>query len=107
MEPDADLQAPGGAVTAALCGHWDHEPPCTVAPHHGRADRHGSEVHVRILFAVEPGMEAAIRQSIESALAKGLLQGPDGVVTRWQLRGSRHSDVRAEEMDHAERLIRT
>ncbi|HJU96360.1 MAG TPA: hypothetical protein VJ644_00155 [Jiangellaceae bacterium] len=106
MEADADLRAPCGAVTAALCGHWDHEPPCPLAPHHSRTARAASEVHVRILFAAEQGMETTIRQRIESALSSGQLHSPDGVITRWQLRSSRHSDVRAEEMDHAERLIR-
>jgi hypothetical protein len=24
MEPDADMRAPGAAITVALCGHWDH-----------------------------------------------------------------------------------
>ena len=28
LEPGADKRAPGGAVTVALCGHWDHEGPC-------------------------------------------------------------------------------
>ena len=32
MEPDADVRAPGAAVTVVLCGHWDHEPPCPLAP---------------------------------------------------------------------------
>ena len=26
IEPDADMQAPGAAVTKALCGSWEHEP---------------------------------------------------------------------------------
>jgi hypothetical protein len=29
----ADPRAPGGAITVALCGHWEHEPPCRW-PHH-------------------------------------------------------------------------
>jgi len=24
----------GGAITIALCGHWDHTPPCPLAPHY-------------------------------------------------------------------------
>ena len=105
MEPDADLRAPRGAVTAALCGHWDHQPPCPLAAHHSTADRQGREVHLRILFAADRVKETAIRQLIESALSEGKLEGPNGVITRWQLRSSQHSQVRAEEMDHAEHLI--
>lgn len=106
MEPDADLQAPGAAITVALCGHWDHKPPCPVAPHHSRAHRACDEVRVRILFAAEPDTEGAIRHRIELALLGGQLTGPDGVTTRWQLRGSQRSDIHTEEMAHAERLTR-
>src|SRR5215207_9908722 len=28
---EADERAPGAAVTVALCGHWEHEPPCSLA----------------------------------------------------------------------------
>ncbi len=107
MESDADLRAPGAAITAILCGHWDHEPPCPVAPHHSLAHRTCGEVRVRILFAAEPDTEGAIRHHIELALSGGQLKGPDGVTTRWQLRGSQRSDLQTEEMDHAEGLIRT
>jgi hypothetical protein len=62
---------------------------------------------VRVLFAAEQNMEAAIRRRIVSALSTGHLPGPDGVINRWQLTCSQHSHVRAEEMDLAERLIRT
>jgi hypothetical protein len=107
MEANADLRAPGGAVTAALCMHWDHKPPCPLAPHHSQVDRAGSDVRVRVLFAAEQDVETTVRQRIESALSGGQLQGPDGVVTRWQLRSSQRSDVRPDEMDHAEHLIHT
>ena len=60
MAPGADLAAPGGAVTLALCGAFAHPPPCPVAPHHTRADRIGDDVLVRVLFAVEPAAEAAV-----------------------------------------------
>jgi hypothetical protein len=46
MEPDADMRAPGAAVTVALCGHWDHEPPCPLAPHHVRVDEDDGELRV-------------------------------------------------------------
>jgi len=106
IEPHADTRAPGAAITVALCGHWNHEPPCPLAPHHSRADRAGGEVQVRTLFAAEPDVESAVRQRIELALSRGQLTGPDGVTTHWQLRSSQRSDVAAEETDHAERLTR-
>lgn len=104
MESDADPRAPGAAITVALCGHWDHEPPCPLAPHHTSAERIGAEVHLRTLFAVEPGREAEVRQRIDAALAAGALPGPDGRVTRWRLRDSRASTLRGAEADEARRL---
>ena len=55
MEPHADVQAPGAAVTVALCGHWDHEPPCPLAPQHVSAADDDGELRVRILFAARTG----------------------------------------------------
>jgi len=31
VQPQADLRAPGAAITVALCGHWEHQPPCPLA----------------------------------------------------------------------------
>jgi hypothetical protein len=105
MDPLADVRAPGAAVTIALCGHWDHNPPCPLAPHHSYADRMGDEVRVRILFAVEPGLEDTVRQGIDQALTGGQLIGPHGQTTRWQLRNSQRSVIQNNEMDQAQRLI--
>lgn len=104
MPPTADTRAPGGAITAALCGHWEHEPPCPLAPHHTTATRTGAEVHVRVLFATEPDREAAVRDRIAAALAAGHLESPDGT-TDWELLSAAESPVSPEETDHAERLI--
>lgn len=107
MADGADDRAPGGAVTGALCGHWDHEPPCPEAPHHTRAERAGSELNVRVLFAVAAERRASIRDRIEAALATGRLVGPDGVVSEWRLVRTADSPVRAAESEHAERLRRS
>jgi hypothetical protein len=106
MAPDSDPHAPGAAITTELCGHWEHEPPCPLAPHHTRADRSGGEVRLRILFATEPPLEDTVRQRIDLALSRGHLPGPQGEHTRWHLRLSRRSTVSPEEMDHATRLAR-
>jgi hypothetical protein len=106
MAADADAQAPGAAITVALCGHWQHEGPCPLAPHHTRAERINGEVRLRTLFAAEPELERTVRQRIDLALSGGQLPGPGGATTRWQLSTSRRSEVSAEETDHAERLTR-
>ena len=106
MEPDADVRAPGAAVTVALCGHWDHEPPCPLAPHWVRAAEDGGELRVRILFAAEPDTEPEVRHLIGLALS-GQVEFPDGFTAPWRLRASRPSDVLAEETDRAEYLLRS
>jgi len=93
LAPDVDIAAPGGAVTAELCGHWEHPPPCPLAPHHTAAQRRGAQVHLRILFATEPEREAEVRTRIGRALAA------------WEVRSSAVGAVRQEEQAHAGRLV--
>jgi hypothetical protein len=102
MEPDADVRAPGGAITVALCGHWDHEPPCPLAPHLTDAERTDDRVALRVLFATEPPNESLVRQRIDDALSAGWLDGPGGMTT-WHLESSGSSPVRDEERAHAAR----
>ncbi|GAA2621369.1 hypothetical protein SMC26_17365 [Actinomadura fulvescens] len=106
IEQDADIRAPGAAVTVALCGHWDHEPPCPLAPHHVHTDHVDGALHVRILFAAEPNTEHQVRQLIELALS-GKLTFPDGFTTPWRLYTSQPSQLSADETHHAKRLIRS
>ena len=105
MAADADAQAPGAAITAALCGHWHHEPPCPLAPHPTRAERSDGEVRLRILFAAEPELEDTVRQRIDRALSDGGTTGPTGAAARWQVRLSRRGEVSTGETDHARRLV--
>ncbi|TDB88007.1 hypothetical protein E1264_12840 [Actinomadura sp. KC216] len=105
MEAGGDIGAPGAAITAALCGHWGHEPPCPLAPHHTTAMCSGDEVRLRVLFAADPAAEADVRDRIETALSLTGLDGPDGVTTRWQLRSARADRVRNDEAEHARRLV--
>ncbi|MEU5721956.1 hypothetical protein ABZ783_09035 [Micromonospora sp. NPDC047738] len=106
MAPDDDSGAPGAAITTVLCGHWDHAPPCPVAPHHTSAERSGDEVRLRILFATEPHLEERVRQDIDRALARGELVGPDGRTSRWRLLGSRPVEPSEQETEHLARLTR-
>jgi hypothetical protein len=106
MESGADEAAPGAAVTVALCGHWDHEPPCPLSPHRVDVDQVEGELHVRVLFVAEPEAEHEVRSRIELALS-GQWRFPDGFSTPWQLRESRPSEVSPDETALAERLTRS
>jgi hypothetical protein len=100
---DADERAPGGAVTMALCGELDHEPPCPVAPHHTSVTGHGARRRVRVLFATDD--EPVVRRTIDAALGSGEFVGPDGVMHLWVLHSSSPGTVADDERGHAARLI--
>ena len=107
MDPDADPRAPGAAVTLELCGSWNHEPPCPLAPHHTSPERNGAVVDLRIVFAVEPAREVEVRRRIDKALASNSLIGPDGVGTNWSL-GDSHPGVLSDaESEQAKRIAAT
>jgi hypothetical protein len=104
LDPEADERAPGASVTVALCGHWDHEPPCPLAPHYVHADRVDDELRVRVLFATEPENEAVVRGRIEQVLS-GKWGIPEGFTTPWRLEASWPEQVSHDERSHAERLV--
>jgi hypothetical protein len=107
MDSGGDTRAPGAAITVALCGHWDHRPPCPLAPHHTAAQRSGDEVRLRVLFASESTAEAEVRGRIEQALSQDCLTGPSGITTRWHLRSAQPGVLREDETEHAQGLIET
>ena len=103
LDPGGDSAGPGGAITVALCGHWDHEPPCPLAPHHtDTMPAADGTVRLRVLFATDD--EERVRSLIGQALSSGRLTGPDGRVTTWTVQSSAAGSVRPEEADHAARL---
>ena len=106
LNPEGDERAPGAAVTVALCGHWEHEPPCPLSPHYVRVERVENDLRVRVIFAVEPEAEHEVRRRIEGALS-GQWEFPDGFTTPWRLLGSQPGDLSTEEADQAERLMQS
>jgi len=106
LEPGAAEGGPGGAVTRALCGSWEHEPPCPLAPHHTSADQAGDQTRLRILFAAEPADEGEVRDRIEAALVGGSVTGPDGQTSRWTLVRTDPGVIEPGERAHGERLAR-
>jgi hypothetical protein len=105
LQPGGSANAPGGAITIALCGHWDHPPPCPLAPHYTGSFTSGEIVTLRVLFATEPTNEQRVRLLITEALAGGQSTGPDGHVTTWQLQSTAPGRVRPDEEEHAAQLI--
>jgi hypothetical protein len=103
LVPGADDRAPGGAVTVALCGHWDHEGQCRW-PHHTAVEhRSTSRVTVRTIFAGEPDEEQLVRDRIVTAIRAGRLNGPSGLTT-WTVIGEAPSALRSDEQQLAAQL---
>jgi hypothetical protein len=105
MQPGGSPEALGGAITIALCGGWDHPPPCPLAPHYVTNFSADETVTLRVLFATEPANEQHVRSLIAEALATGQLTGPDGGVATWQLRSASPGSIRADEGEIADHLI--
>lgn len=92
LEDTQDDAAPGAVITDKLCGSWAHEGPCPLAPHHTRATREGDRLQLRVLFAVEPDQESAVRAGILEALAGG---------QKWELISQHPGQVAPSDAQHA------
>ena len=107
----ADEPALGAAVTLALCGSWDHDGPCPLAPHYtsthtrvGDGDRdQDADTDVRIIFATEPERLDQVVGLTENALRSGALDTPNGRAEWIFVRGDRQP-LRDQEVDRARRL---
>jgi hypothetical protein len=105
MRSAEGADAVGAAITVALCGDWQHEPPCPLAPHHTQTERTADEAQVRTIFATQPSLESEVRQRIDQALAQGTQVMPTGEIASWQLLSSEAGVVQEGERDHGDRLI--
>jgi hypothetical protein len=85
LELGSDERALGGAVTVALCGHWEHEGECRWP--HLTVTEAASEglVHVMTTVTVGEDEEDEVRRRFHAALSTGTLTGPDGAVSSWRL----------------------
>jgi hypothetical protein len=96
--------APGAAITTALCGSWEHPPPCPLAAHYTAVQQDGGTVTLRTIFAADPLREGEVRRRIDDALSHGSQAGPDGIVSQWTLVGSRAGELTTAEREHALRI---
>jgi hypothetical protein len=102
LDEGGDTRAPGGAITVALCGAIDHEPPCPLAAHHTAAvSTEDGGLTLRVLFAAAPGRADEVRDRIDTALAAGAFRD-----TRWQLIRSGCVRIADADREHARRLLR-
>jgi hypothetical protein len=108
LDADGDERAPGAAVTVALCGHWDHDPPCPV-PHRSEVvARDGEHVTVRVLFACPRRDVRGVRAAVAAALDAGELPvpAPDaGPPTRWRVLDQEPAALTQGELLVAARLV--
>lgn len=104
LGPDADLGAPGAAITGALCGSWEHEGPCPLAPHHTAVRRDGSQVRLHVVFTTEPHDEEGVRARIVDALSSGRQTAPNGATAMWTLAHQAVGAVEPEEVELGTRL---
>ena len=78
-----DTRAPGGEVTVALCGSWDHAGSCRW-PHHSSIDAGAEPAYLRtVVVASEEDRDEIVRR-VEQALradaalvGRAVLDGPD------------------------------
>lgn len=101
MQSGGSPNAPGAAITLALCGSWGDP----LGPHYVSNTQADETVTLRVLFTTEPVNEQHVRTLIGEALATGRLQGPDSLVATWQLRSAAPGKVRVDEDDHAAHLV--
>ena len=83
LTPGSDDRAPGGAVTVALCGHWDHDGACRW-PHLSTMEADGDGRHQLSVEFDAPADELEdVKARIHAALTHGQLTGPDGRLSVW------------------------
>jgi hypothetical protein len=94
LAADTDPRAPGGEVTIALCGHWEHDGSCRW-PHNSRVDTDTTPAHLRsVVIATAEDRVEVIR------LVEERLRGD----VRWSVVEFVTEPVSADERALAERL---
>ena len=95
MEPGTDTRAPGGAVTVALCGAWDHDGPCRW-PHYSEIDTGSVPARLRTVVVTDDETAAEVITRIENALRSD---------PGWTVTSCEPGDIAPGERALAERLM--
>ena len=104
LEAGSDSNAPGGAVTLALCGSWDHAGACRW-PHITSAGVDERRIALRVVFVADEEEEKRVRTLIGEAVAGGECAGPDGVISKWSVTGSSAGVLSASEESLGAELV--
>jgi hypothetical protein len=94
LAPGADSRAPGGAVTVALCGNWDHDGPCRW-PHYSEIDTDAAPARLRTVFACGDDETGAVHAAIDGAVRNA---------DEWSVVASTCRDPVGDEIDLGNRL---
>jgi hypothetical protein len=94
LQEGCDPRAVGAAVTVELCGHWEHEGPCTW-PHNSATDTERSPALFRTIYVADEQEEPEIRDRIERSLKQA---------DEWRVIAVRSRPVSADERELADRL---
>ena len=94
LAPGTDPRAPGGAVTMALCGHWDHEGPCRW-PHNSRMDTSVARARLRTVIVADDETKHEVVARIEGGLRAD---------ARWSVLDCTTGTIRSDERGLAEGL---
>ncbi len=89
-----DPRALGGAVTTALCGHWENDGPCRW-PHNNALDDESVPSRMRTIVVVP----AADRKEVEKRIETALRSDP-----RWSISTLIRRSVNETEAPFAQRL---
>jgi hypothetical protein len=94
LQPGTDARAPGGVVTAELCGHWVHDGPCRW-PHNSQIDADANPAQLRTIVVVSDDDRIDVLRRIERALRRD---------DRWILARLSVRPVADDERELAQRL---
>ena len=94
VPPGTDPRAPGGAVTVALCGHWEHDGPCRW-PHHSAIDTDVAPARLCTVFVCGEDEVDAVHGAIDDAV-----RGRNN----WSVGASKRREPRGDEVALGERL---
>jgi hypothetical protein len=64
---DVDPRAPGGEVTVALCGSWEHDGPCRW-PHNTAIDSDTNPAQLRTVVLIPDAEQDDVASRVERAL---------------------------------------